>query len=277
MSIRDFLLELPPEFDAIRPFLIASPSEPFIRVDAGEPRLRVKHPQDDRLPRRSSKMGGLPYFPKSADYPRDEAGIPLVLLAQIDCAEVPIIPNFDFPDRGLLQFYIYPDPAFCYPDDKHRVLYFPETDLADDELLQDFSFIKIDRPSFAEKIRPLSFAADEAPFWQTHSQDFLEQLKGRFDREFVDNWYDWMLSEHYDKTSSPPVNKLGGYPCPRGEMDDLVLGEMAEKAAAEGREVERLLLEFEHPDNISLAVYFFIQNSDLRSRNFDRVLVQCFY
>ena len=51
-----------------------------------------------------SKIGGLPYLPPDAEYPRNSYGQPLTLLAQINFAEMPPLP--DFPTSGILQWFI---------------------------------------------------------------------------------------------------------------------------------------------------------------------------
>ena len=60
--------------------------------------------QDKGLTLWQSKVGGDPYLPKGADYPRHPDGHALTLLAQINFAEVPKLP--DFPEKGILQFFI---------------------------------------------------------------------------------------------------------------------------------------------------------------------------
>jgi uncharacterized protein YwqG len=57
-----------------------------------------------------SKFLGTPYMPKGFDYPKDPSGRPLSFIAQINFADVPAIP--DYPDSGILQFYISNDDAF---------------------------------------------------------------------------------------------------------------------------------------------------------------------
>lgn len=56
-----------------------------------------------------SKLAGQPYWPKDLEYPRDKDGEPLRLLAQINFEDVPPVP--DFPDTGILQFFIAPGQA----------------------------------------------------------------------------------------------------------------------------------------------------------------------
>lgn len=61
-----------------------------------------------------SKLGGTPYFPKCMEYPRGKnnrfAGQPLTLLAQLNFAQLPHIP--DFPEKGILQFFIAGDDMY---------------------------------------------------------------------------------------------------------------------------------------------------------------------
>ena len=67
------------------------------------------------LPMTASKFGGYPYWEKGAEYPHydsedeDEAK-PFVLLAQINFAEVPPLP--DYPTKGLLQIFTSSDDLY---------------------------------------------------------------------------------------------------------------------------------------------------------------------
>ena len=52
-----------------------------------------------------SKVGDKPYLPKNAEYPyHAEKNHPLTLVAQINFAEVPLLPGF--PERGILQVFV---------------------------------------------------------------------------------------------------------------------------------------------------------------------------
>ena len=95
-----------------------------------------------------SKIGGLPYLPPDAEYPRNPDRQPLTLLAQINFAEMPPLP--DFPTSGILQWFIDLHGFFnCWGlnskdplnQDGFRVLYYPEV-LPDDALVRDFSFLE---------------------------------------------------------------------------------------------------------------------------------------
>lgn len=63
---------------------------------------------DKQLPTTCSKLGGLPYWPKSRlrPYPhtKGKLKLPLTMLAQINLSDLP--ENDVFPDSGMLQFFI---------------------------------------------------------------------------------------------------------------------------------------------------------------------------
>lgn len=81
-----------------------------------------------------SKIGGMGYLPHDGEIPRTKDGIMLNLLAQINCSEVNCPNCPDFPDSGLLQFWILSEDLygwdFHHPttQDGFRVLYYPEID-----------------------------------------------------------------------------------------------------------------------------------------------------
>lgn len=58
-----------------------------------------------------SKFGGLGYWDKSMEYPKDSEGNDLVLLAQINFDKEKIN-NSNLPSKGLLQFYVLPDTFY---------------------------------------------------------------------------------------------------------------------------------------------------------------------
>ena len=81
-----------------------------------------------------SKFGGMPYWDKTMDYPVSSRGEKMLLLAQINFAELP--ENDKFPKSGLLQFFVAPDDVygaeFSTPDIQKdfRVIYHKSTDPA---------------------------------------------------------------------------------------------------------------------------------------------------
>lgn len=52
----------------------------------------------------SSKFRGTPYWPKGSAYPLDPEGRPLILLAQLNFAEMPALAGY--PSKGILQFFV---------------------------------------------------------------------------------------------------------------------------------------------------------------------------
>lgn len=79
-----------------------------------------------------SKVGGLPYLPRGGRLPVGSGGNPLPLLAQVNCEELPAMP--DFPRRGMLQFFMS-DGDFDREDYQNpteqgnwRVVYYPAID-----------------------------------------------------------------------------------------------------------------------------------------------------
>lgn len=55
-----------------------------------------------------SRLGGSPWMPFALPWPRTRAGEPLNFVAQINLEEVP--PMSDFPEHGILLFFIAPQP-----------------------------------------------------------------------------------------------------------------------------------------------------------------------
>lgn len=74
-----------------------------------------------------SKVGGVPYLPSDAKIPCDANGVPLRMLAQINCTELSSLP--EFPQEGILQFWIGQDhTAGLDSNGGSRVIYYPQID-----------------------------------------------------------------------------------------------------------------------------------------------------
>jgi len=161
-----------------------------------------------------SKFGGLPYLPKDYDYPRDSQGNPLFLLAQINFTEVPDLD--DFPEQGILQFYIGDSENDLYghdlenpfQQDKFRVIYFPEIIHAEADLVTDFSFLpKPENLPFSESCS-LQFEKQIAPvsswdyqFDEIFGEDFFAQFGDKEDG----------IWQEYDDKFPGDGHKIGGY------------------------------------------------------------------
>lgn len=87
----------------------------------GAETIRIKTAvKDTPLPLTASKFGGLPYWERTNEYPKSENGEPLYLLAQINFADVPHLP--DFPEKGLLQIFVEADDTWGldFKDEKQK-------------------------------------------------------------------------------------------------------------------------------------------------------------
>lgn len=59
-----------------------------------------------------SKIGGLPYWPANKEYPVDQQGKPMLLLMQVNCAQLGL--QSPLPDHGMLQWFISLNPELMY-------------------------------------------------------------------------------------------------------------------------------------------------------------------
>ena len=79
---------------------------------------------------------GRPWLPANTAYPKDTKGQPMLLLAQINFGNMPPLP--DFPDKGILQFYI---SATEWTEMKDYKIIFWEDPSVETTLMTDFSFL----------------------------------------------------------------------------------------------------------------------------------------
>lgn len=83
-----------------------------------------------------SKLLGVPYFPKDRRWPVDRDGKPLVMLAQINFAEMP--PLEGYPTEGILQLYVSPG----YDDSHGWGMRFDGTHESELARLTDYSYFR---------------------------------------------------------------------------------------------------------------------------------------
>ena len=262
--------------------------------------LRPCETLTDTLTPWQSKLGGLPYLPHEADYPHDSQGRPLYLLAQINCAEVPPLP--DFPHRGMLQFFISPYATlvhlwgldYHHPDrqDYFRELYYPEVHTDPAAVQQDFAFLPpLPTPpaamTWTQKLLGLfKKPALHLPFQYPCAMHFTagEQLVPLDDAALhlsgagvpdVDagNWFDVLdddFTEAYFDAIPHEGHRLGGYA--HHVQEDLRIVENSPY-----RDYVLLLqLDSDEANGMmwgDLGVcHFYIHPDDLRRRDFSRVL-----
>lgn len=88
-------LVYPPEMEEFRP-----------TVESSALRYATANARGAMTETWESKLLGVPWLPAGKTYPLDMDGEPLQLLAQVNFAELP--PIADFPEEGILQFFISP-------------------------------------------------------------------------------------------------------------------------------------------------------------------------
>lgn len=253
-------VELSPELEAYRDKIEAT-IEPYIEIQLTN---------NDKPTWWQSKFGGLPYMPKDFEYPKSTDGEYLYLLAQINFAEVPHLE--DFPEKGILQFYIAADEDaygldFDNPktQDKFRVIYFPDVSL-NENIVTDFSFL----PAISERwLMPfegccqVTCAKKLAPI---SPNDYQFDLFPLFEKEYQE-----IAEEYYDKFSIEK-HKIGGYP-------DFVQGDPREFYNQE-EEPYILLFQIDSDDSKTINICwgdvgianFFIKKSDLKKLNFSDIV-----
>ena len=116
--------------------------KPFIRITGNVEKTELW----------DSKFGGYPYLPLGFQYPQDSSGTYLRLLAQINFEQVPNVQ--DFPNNGILQFYISPDDisyGHNYKEktnqDMFRIVYFDNINKNNSELTTNFDFLNYSNSS----------------------------------------------------------------------------------------------------------------------------------
>lgn len=247
----------------------------------------------------TSKLGGIPYFPKDISYPVNKEGIPLGFLAQInlsdifDNPELQIIAEKDpylkhFPKQGILSFYydinddlmglIY--PRNYQPDWEkrgYRVLYFPEI-ITDETYLSRESYDQLTTLIAQEKIEnygimpitdsyPLQFSAKET-LLPLDIQIFSDPIKTALydyiaaieETGDIDEFYD----EFYDLLAEHNCgHALSGYP---------FFAQHDPREEADQQHI--LLLQIDSLDDLMIgdcgSMQFFISEENLQQQNFNQ-------
>lgn len=225
-----------------------------------------------------SKVGGLPYFTKDHEYPTDPDGKPLLLLVQINFADVPKLDAY--PEKGILQIYLGDAPNYVYgknysdgTDQSYfRVLYFPEIIYDKDALITDFKFL----PGYRSMPCGGPCAAVPVKFELGYEPISVDDY--RFKQAILggDKDENYAINEAYRKKFDGCGSKIGGYPGfiqrdPRG------FARLDSKMVEVDAEEFELLLQLDSDfDNVMWGDCgignFFIRKADLLKRDFSRVL-----
>lgn len=163
-----------------------------------------------------SKVGGLPYLPKTMEYPksRDEAAKPLMFLAQINFEEVPQYLK-GYPTKGILQFYINSHDGIFGQDYENptiqkgfRVLFFEEVLHDESKLIKKCpkdSGIG-NGPIAGEKFYAMKFQPQKQ--YITSSEYRFDNLSiGKSDDDdLIERYYEWS-----NVVGSGTGHRIGGY------------------------------------------------------------------
>lgn len=252
---------LPPELELYRS-RIETTFKPYVKISAKK---------DASLSLWQSKFRGLPYLPKSQQYPKGSNGRPLFLLAQINFEEIPKLEPF--PTKGILQFYIADDDLYGLDFDdmtsqeNFRVLFFPEITKDESRLLTDFDFL----PSF-------DYAPVSDPCSLTFAQHFepISAVDYQFEQKIFDDSPPepreklFAIWDIYAETFPSNGHKLGGYP-------DFTQSDPRGYDKYYGRGFN-LLLQIDSDDKANIMWgdvgigNFFIREGDLKKSDFSTIL-----
>ncbi len=263
---------LPPQIQQFKQQILAT----------AQPSLSIELQGKAAVTRWQSQIGGVPYLPLTESYPMDRKGKPLKLLAQMNFAEMPSLP--DYPSCGILQFYIGGDDLYGADFDDlqkqadFRVMFFEQV-IEDESLLhQDFSeyFAQFDADYYSpvEGQSALSFAV-ETQYISTDDENFAPRVLSMddiwdYEEQFegADLQEDWL--DPYNEQFPSTGHRLGGYPYftqsdPREYRDEL-------KAY-----VLLLQIDSDRANGIDImwgdvgVGNFFIDPEDLKKRDFSKV------
>lgn len=242
-----------------------------------KPLLRLKL-TSEKVSIFGSKIGGIPYIPSKEAVPLDSKGLPLRLLAQIDCRSLSALP--DFPQVGLLQFWIdqFDDSLGLFTEGGSRVVWHETVDdkITEEQVrswLADFP-----QPDGNEYWFPvtgefgLSFIKEEEPMPMSDAHFgpiFVKKYNELTEDDNIEDMYDLsddtneMIWDHHNGDG----HKIGGYPAfsqedPRESDSDQTV----------------LLLQIDSEDDESImwgdggVCGFFCTPDDLKRRDFSKVL-----
>ncbi|KAA1245792.1 YwqG family protein [Aquimarina sp. RZ0] len=174
----------------------------FVRIKA---KPRKEKLLEDNLELKDSKFLGFPFFPEDKEYPKDQNGKPMIMIAQLNFEQIPKLK--DFPEDGILQLFLSPKDWY---EEGSKIIYHSKEEL-NKPTLNNFSFLSIKD-------------YEEIPIYKLHQLSFEKCIdKGgsedsQFDYLFdgIDYWdFTENLTEQQEKQFGEYFNsnghKIGGY------------------------------------------------------------------
>ncbi len=230
-----------------------------------------------------SKIGGLPYWDSTKEYPKDENGSLLFLLAQINCDDLP--EDDRLPQKGMLQFFIDSGDMDFGLDFKQgdsrknfRVVYHENInyDVKAEDIPDAYKLLSEDDylPTNGEYVLDIEEKTVYTnPEEYNFENIFKESAKELGIKMTADNVYDEVSQEGYSYLCDV-FNGFGhfllGYPCftqcdPRDDCEEYqVYDTMLIQIDSDGG-------EYVTWGDAGIG-NFFINKEDLKNKNFDRIL-----
>jgi uncharacterized protein YwqG len=212
----------------------------------------------ESLPLQQSKFLGTPFLPMGMAYPHDAQGQPMIMLAQINFAEVPALAGY--PSHGVLQLFV---SSTEWTDmEQYRVLFHPTGAGAPQT---DFSFL-------------IPALYEDSPIYLEHALVFRKETEYggaedvRFTMDFAgQDYYAYQETlpkpqqEELDQYCFNAGHKIGGYAF-------FTQGDPRDYSAAKRQDV--LLLQIDTDEQImfgdSGVAHLFISPEALKTQQFDQ-------
>lgn len=210
----------------------------------------------------SSKYGGTPYWDLKEEFPKDNNGNNLVMMAQINFDNEKFEGN-EFPNEGMLQFFIGTDNLlgldFDNPDSQKnwRVVYHPKINYN----INEDDILKLDLPvsNLIDETSALSFEK---------TTDIMESRIYNYcnvEKEIIKEQLSSIEEEYRDEvievSYNSPCDKLLGYP--QFWQDD-------PRNRKNLKKYDTLL--FQYSTTTDIVFFFFINGEDLKKGDFSKVL-----
>ena len=242
--------------------------QPFIQITAKPGKTELTE----------SKILGLPYLPRDSPYPLDIDGQPMILLAQLNFANIP--PIADYPDQGILQFFLSAHDELYGADletfdsmqaqKRFQVRYFEQV-VDQSELIQNFEFLR-SQLSDEALILPAEW---ECQLTFEVSEELISPVDYQFEQIFGPHFFEQFgvdqedSRESYWQLFSAQGHKIGGY---------AFFSQTDPRSQAPDEEDWVLLLQIDSDDTAGIiwgdlgVGSFFIPRQNLRCRDFSQIL-----
>lgn len=217
--------------------------------------------------RYSSQLGGIPYLLKGQEFPQCD-NEPLIFLAQINFDELQENNLKEYPQQGMLQFFIKSED-FSYDFDRHfskcKVIYHKEIDYNQQHLQSIDDIIEFENSPIIQPCRlNLSVVEEKGVFFKDYlSFDKLKDMcQDILPKDFMNN--EVLIKQITDYCTPVSVpNKIGG-------QGHFICDDPRQSPTS------KILLQLTSDGDYMVWSYygtchFFIEEKDLRNRDFDNV------